>query len=97
MAIFNRSHYEDVLVTRVHELIDKEVWANRYERINDFENDLADSGTHILKFFLHISKDEQLARFARGSMTRRATGKSVSRTTPNASTGMITSTPSRTR
>jgi PPK2 family polyphosphate:nucleotide phosphotransferase len=64
VAIFNRSHYEDVLVTRVHKLIDKPTWTARYERICEFEKGLVDNGTTILKFFLHISKEEQLARFA---------------------------------
>jgi PPK2 family polyphosphate:nucleotide phosphotransferase len=64
IVIFNRSHYEDVLVTRVHKLIDKKTWVQRYEHICDFEALLAESGTTILKFFLHISKEEQLARFA---------------------------------
>ena len=59
IAIFNRSHYEDVLVTRVHKLIDKETWTERIKRIRDFEQLLAENGTTILKFFLHISKDEQ--------------------------------------
>jgi PPK2 family polyphosphate:nucleotide phosphotransferase len=64
VAIFNRSHYEDVLVTRVHKLIDKATWTARYKRIREFETGLADNGTMILKFFLHISREEQLARFA---------------------------------
>jgi PPK2 family polyphosphate:nucleotide phosphotransferase len=64
IAIFNRSHYEDVLVTRVHKLIDKEAWEDRYKRIGKFEELLAHNGTHILKFFLHISPEEQLSRFA---------------------------------
>jgi PPK2 family polyphosphate:nucleotide phosphotransferase len=64
IAIFNRSYYEDVLVTRVHKMIDKETWTERYKRIRDFEQLLAENGTTILKFFLHISKEEQLARFA---------------------------------
>jgi PPK2 family polyphosphate:nucleotide phosphotransferase len=63
IAIFNRSHYEDVLVPRVHKIIDKPVWEARYLRIRDFEEGLADNGTRILKFFLHISKEEQLTRF----------------------------------
>jgi PPK2 family polyphosphate:nucleotide phosphotransferase len=62
IVVFNRSHYEDVLVVRVHELVPKAVWAKRYEQINAFEQVLAESGTVILKFFLHISKDEQRAR-----------------------------------
>jgi PPK2 family polyphosphate:nucleotide phosphotransferase len=65
VAIFNRSHYEDVLIVRVHELVPKQVWSKRYEQINAFESRLAAAGTHILKFFLHISKDEQLQRFGR--------------------------------
>jgi PPK2 family polyphosphate:nucleotide phosphotransferase len=64
IVIFNRSHYEDVLVTRVHKLIDKKTWTRRYRHICDFEALLAESGTTILKFFLHISREEQLARFA---------------------------------
>ena len=64
IVIFNRSHYEDVLVTRVHKLVDKKTCARRYEHIRDFEALLAESGTKILKFFLHISKEEQLSRFA---------------------------------
>jgi PPK2 family polyphosphate:nucleotide phosphotransferase len=63
VVIFNRSQYEDVLVVRVHDLVPKKVWSKRYEQINDFERRLAANGTHILKFFLHISKDEQLRRF----------------------------------
>ena len=63
VAIFNRSHYEDVLVVRVHGLQPKKVWSRRYDEINAFERCLADNGTHILKFYLHIDKGEQLARF----------------------------------
>ena len=64
VAIFNRSHYEDVLVVRVHKLVPKEVWSERYELINDFEQLLyRQNNTHIIKFFLHISKEEQLRRF----------------------------------
>ena len=62
IVIFNRSHYEDVLVVRVHELVPDKVWRKRYGQINDFEKILADTGTTILKFFLHISKDEQRER-----------------------------------
>jgi PPK2 family polyphosphate:nucleotide phosphotransferase len=63
VVIFNRSHYEDVLVVRVHGLVPEAVWSKRYELINDFERTLASSGTRILKFYLHISPEEQLARF----------------------------------
>jgi PPK2 family polyphosphate:nucleotide phosphotransferase len=63
IGIFNRSHYEDVLVVRVHNLAPEEVWRQRYDQINQFEKLLADTGTTILKFFLHISKQEQKERF----------------------------------
>jgi PPK2 family polyphosphate:nucleotide phosphotransferase len=64
VAIFNRSHYEDVLVARVHRLVPEKIWSKRYDQINDFEQLIsAENNTTILKFFLHISKDEQLARF----------------------------------
>ena len=63
VVIFNRSHYEDVLVTRVHKLVPDKVWEKRFAMINDFEQGLVASGTRILKFFLHISPEEQLARF----------------------------------
>jgi len=78
IKIFNRSHYEEVLVTRVHpeyilfqnlpgiksaDDIGKDFWKNRYEQISNFEKQLFDSGTYIIKFFLHVSKDEQKKRF----------------------------------
>ena len=63
IGIFNRSHYEDVLVARVEDLVPQRVWRKRYRQINDFERTLAESGTTILKFFLHVSKDEQKQRF----------------------------------
>ena len=63
IAVFNRSHYEDVLVVRVHDLVPKAVWSRRYDEINDFERLLADAGTTIVKFFLWIDRDEQRARF----------------------------------
>jgi PPK2 family polyphosphate:nucleotide phosphotransferase len=62
VTIFNRSHYEDVLVVRVHNLVPPEVWKERYDHINNFEKLLTDSGTIVIKFFLHISKDEQEKR-----------------------------------
>jgi len=62
IVIFNRSHYEDVLITRVHGWIDRAECERRYDQINAFERLLAETGTTILKFFLHISKDEQRAR-----------------------------------
>jgi PPK2 family polyphosphate:nucleotide phosphotransferase len=63
VVIFNRSHYEDVLVVRVHGLVPRKIWSKRYQQINDLERRLAANNTHILKFFLHISKEEQLERF----------------------------------
>jgi PPK2 family polyphosphate:nucleotide phosphotransferase len=64
VAIFNRSHYEDVLVARVHNLVPEKVWSKRYDQINDFERLIVtENNTTILKFFLHISKEEQLERF----------------------------------
>ena len=63
IGIFNRSHYEDVLITRVHNLVPKDVWSKRYKLINRFEEQLTDCNVTILKFFLHISKDEQKKRF----------------------------------
>ncbi len=65
VSIFNRSHYEDVLVVRVHNLVPKDIWGTRYSAINDFEKLLwRQNGTRIIKFFLYISKEEQLKRFA---------------------------------
>jgi PPK2 family polyphosphate:nucleotide phosphotransferase len=63
VMVFNRSHYEDVLVVRVHDLVPEDVWRPRYEFINDFEANLAAAGTRIVKLFLHISKEEQAERF----------------------------------
>ncbi len=85
ITIFNRSHYEDVLVVRVHDLVPPEVWGRRYDHINAFEKLLADEGTTIVKFYLHISKEEQKERlqarldephkrwkFAKGDLAERA-------------------------
>jgi len=62
IGIFNRSHYEDIIVPRVHELVPKRVWSARYEQINEFERTLSANGVVILKFFLHISRAEQRKR-----------------------------------
>lgn len=62
IGIFNRSHYEDVLVVRVKQLVPEEVWRRRYGHIRDFERLLTDEGTHVVKIFLHISSDEQRER-----------------------------------
>lgn len=63
ICVFNRSHYEDVLVVRVRNLRPEKVWRRHYDQINDFERNLSENGTHVVKFFLHISKEEQLQRF----------------------------------
>ncbi len=63
ITVFNRSHYEDVLVVRVHNLVPKDIWSKRYNEINSFERELVNNGTTIVKFFLHIDKEEQLKRF----------------------------------
>jgi PPK2 family polyphosphate:nucleotide phosphotransferase len=63
IGIFNRSHYEDVLIVRVDRLVPEETWRQRYEQINQFEKLLSDTGTTILKIYLHISKAEQKERF----------------------------------
>jgi PPK2 family polyphosphate:nucleotide phosphotransferase len=65
LVIFNRSHYEDVLIVRVHDLVPEAVWSKRYELINEFERNLTLAGTTILKFYLHITEKEQLRRFAK--------------------------------
>jgi PPK2 family polyphosphate:nucleotide phosphotransferase len=63
IGVFNRSHYEDVLVVRVDELVPQEVWRKRYDQINAFEQMLSENSVRVVKFFLQISKDEQLQRF----------------------------------
>jgi PPK2 family polyphosphate:nucleotide phosphotransferase len=63
ISVFNRSHYEDVLIVRVHDIAPKKVWKQRYDQINAFEELLVANGTAVLKFFLYISKDEQKQRF----------------------------------
>ena len=63
IGIFNRSHYEDVLVVRVHSLVPKSEWSRRYDQINDFERMLAQNRVRIIKFLLYISKEEQAVRF----------------------------------
>ena len=63
IGIFNRSHYEDVLVVRVHDMVPKKVWSERYEQINEFERILHQNNVRIVKLFLHISKGEQKKRF----------------------------------
>lgn len=65
VVVFNRSHYEDVLIARLHELVPQNIWQQRYDLINGFEHLLTMNNTRIIKFFLHISKAEQLKRFMR--------------------------------
>ena len=62
LVVFNRRHYEDVLVVRVHNYVSPEVWSKRFDQINEFERSLAENGTTILKFYLHIDLDEQKER-----------------------------------
>ncbi len=62
MVVFNRSHYEDVLIVRVHNIVPSEIWSKRFDQINEFESILAKNGTTILKFYLHIGMDEQKER-----------------------------------
>jgi PPK2 family polyphosphate:nucleotide phosphotransferase len=62
IGVFNRSHYEEVLVVRVHGLVPKRVWSTRYEQINEFEQFLTDNGTTVVKFFLAIDREEQRQR-----------------------------------
>jgi len=90
VAIFNRSHYEDVLVVRVHKLVPHSVWSRRYDLINDFETILSANGTTILKFFLHISPEEQLRVSSSGSTIHHGIGRSAKAITPNASCGRNT-------
>ena len=63
IGIFNRSHYEDVLVVRVHDLVPRDVWSSRYRQIREFERHLVENGTTIVKLFLYISREEQRVRF----------------------------------
>jgi polyphosphate kinase 2 (PPK2 family) len=63
VGIFNRSHYEDVLVVRVHDLVPKSEWSARYQQINEFEHMLSENGVHIIKVMLYIDKEEQARRF----------------------------------
>ena len=90
MVIFNRSHYEDVLVVRVHNIIDQAECERRYGHINEFERLLADSRTLILKFFLHISKLEQKKRLQARLDDPTSNGNSTRPTWPSANCGLST-------
>ena len=93
MGIFNRSHYEDVLVVRVRSLVPEEVWSKRYEQINNFERMLAENGTIILKFFLHVSHDEQRERLRERVEIPPRTGSSTRVIWRSARSGTITPRP----
>ena len=75
IAVFNRSHYEDVLIVRVNDLVPEDVWSRRYEQINDFERLLVACGTRVVKIFLQVSKDEQRTRFQERLTDRRKNWK----------------------
>ena len=75
IAVFNRSHYEEVLIVRVNDLVPEDVWSRRYEQINDFERLLDACGTRVVKIFLQISKEEQRVRFAERLSDRRKNWK----------------------
>ena len=107
IGIFNRSYYEEVLVVRVHPeilakekmpstLVTKDIWKERFKDIRAFERYLARNGTLILKFFLHVSKEEQRKRFLERSMSRRKTGSSRWVTSRSGASGMSIWRPTRT-
>jgi PPK2 family polyphosphate:nucleotide phosphotransferase len=97
VAFFNRSHYEDVLIARVHQLVPKDQWSQRYGNINDFEELLyGQNNTRIVKFFLHISKEEQLQRFQQRLDDPARNWKTMKTITRNANSGMTIWRPSRT-
>ena len=99
VAIFNRSHYEDVLVVRVHKLVPKAVWSERYDQINELGEDAGRcQNTRSSKFFLYISKEEQLAPLRRAAeRSGQAAGRSATPTTPSGSCGTTISPRSKTR
>ncbi len=97
ITIFNRSHYEDVLVVRVHDLVPKRRWSRRYRHIRDFERMLIDEGTIVRKFFLHISNDEQKARLEERLRIRRSSGSSSTATSTSESSGTTTRRRTRSR
>ena len=97
VAIFNRSHYEDVLVVRVHEIVSKKIWSRRYDLINDFERLLAvENNTTILKFFLYILEGRAVSPLQTAGLDDPGgNGRSANRTTRSGNTGTPTSTLSR--
>ena len=98
IGVFDRSHYEDVLVVRVHELVPRATWARRYATINRFEQRLVDDGTTVVKVMLHISADEQKRATARPAAAGRTSGgSSTPATSTSASSGRPTRRPTRSR
>ncbi len=97
IRVFNRSHYENVLIVRVHDLVPKKIWSKRYNQINSFEKTLVESGTTILKFFLNISEKEQLKRFDARLETRKKTGRPIRRISRKEVSGQNTWTPTKPR
>ena len=95
IGIFNRSHYEDVLVVRVHNLVPQEVWSRRYAAINDFERLLAQHDMIILKLYLHMSNDEQERRLLAQQKINRMHGKSLLLIGLSVNTGTIIKRPTR--
>lgn len=95
VVIFNRSYYEAVLIERVHKFATPEQLEYRYKAINQFEELLEHNGTRIVKFFLHIDKEEQLRRFVRRMKRPESTGRSPPTTIRSGSTGTTTSKRSR--
>ena len=91
IGVFDRSHYEDVGVVRVHELVPPKVWSCRYGIINRFEEKLVASGTRVVKCFLHISREEQKRRLVARSTTQRNAGSTIPPMSMNALTGTIIS------
>jgi polyphosphate kinase 2 (PPK2 family) len=87
LAVFDRSHYEDVVAVRVRKLVERRTWARRYATINRFEEQLAASGTLVVKCFLHISPEEQRERLLRASTTLPSTGSTAPATSRTASCG----------
>ena len=97
ITIFNRSHYEDVLVVRVHNLVPEKVWSRRYVAINNFERLLAQNGMIILKFYLHISNEEQEKRLLARQKDKTKHGNSPPPIGPSGNTGVLIKKPMKTR
>ena len=90
IGVFDRSHYEDVLIVRVHDLLPRATWSRRYAQINAFERGVVDGGTTVVKVMLHISSDEQKARLPSAWSARTSTGSTGRATSTNGLTGRST-------